>query len=178
MTEWIDRRTQVWSAVSIVAGVAFLILLELWEDPGLTPTSLLLELIAIVPVVLVSVGVVLLFRITARQQEEQRTLLRDLEVARMQGQRWRSESRALLNGLGEAIDAQFARWNFTEAEREVALLLLKGLSVKEIAAVRATSERTIRAQAAALYGKAGLTGRAALSAFFLEDLLAPIAQDQ
>jgi DNA-binding NarL/FixJ family response regulator len=45
--------------------------------------------------------------------------------------------------------------------------------VKEIAE-RATSERTIRAQAAALYTKAGLTGRAALSAFFLEDLLAPI----
>lgn len=57
----------------------------------------------------------------------------------------------------------------------MALLLLKGLSLKEIAAVRATSERTIRAQAAALYTKAGVTGRAALSAFFLEDLLSPIA---
>ena len=62
----------------------------------------------------------------------------------------------------------------TEAEREVALLLLKGLSLKEIAQVRSTSERTIRAQAQSLYGKAGVTGRAALSAFFLEDLLAPI----
>jgi DNA-binding NarL/FixJ family response regulator len=56
----------------------------------------------------------------------------------------------------------------------VALLLLKGLSLKEIAAVRATSERTIRAQARSVYSKAGLTGRASLSAFFLEDLLAPI----
>jgi DNA-binding CsgD family transcriptional regulator len=51
---------------------------------------------------------------------------------------------------------------------------LKGLSLKEIAQIRATSERTIRAQARALYAKAGLSGRAALSAFFLEDLLAPI----
>ncbi len=40
--------------------------------------------------------------------------------------------------------------------------------------MRATSERTVHAQARALYGKAGLTGRAALSAFSLEDLLAPI----
>jgi DNA-binding NarL/FixJ family response regulator len=48
------------------------------------------------------------------------------------------------------------------------------LSLKEVATVRATSERTVRAQARALYSKAGLTGRAALSAFFLEDLLAPI----
>ena len=59
-------------------------------------------------------------------------------------------------------------------KREVALLLLKGLSTKEIASVRATSERTIREQARSIYTKAGLTGRAALSAFFLEDLLAPI----
>jgi DNA-binding NarL/FixJ family response regulator len=78
------------------------------------------------------------------------------------------------NGLGEAIEAQFSRWNLTEAEREVALLLLKGLSLKEIAAVRASTERTVRAQAHSLYSKAELTGRAALSAFFLEDLLAPI----
>jgi len=132
------------------------------------------EFVKVLPVVLMSVGVVLLFRVTARQREQQLTLMRDLEIARLQGQRWRNESRSLLNGLGAAIDAQFARWNFTEAEREVALLLLKGLSVKEISAVRATSERTIRAQSASLYSKAGLTGRAALSAFFLEDLLAPI----
>ena len=56
----------------------------------------------------------------------------------------------------------------------MALLLLKGLSNKEIAAVRAASERTVREQARSIYSKAGLTGRAALSAFFLEDLLAPI----
>jgi DNA-binding NarL/FixJ family response regulator len=60
----------------------------------------------------------------------------------------------------------------------VALLLLKGLSLKEIATVRATSERTVRAQARSLYSKAGLTGRAALSSFFLEDLLAPIERTE
>ena len=56
----------------------------------------------------------------------------------------------------------------------MALLLLKGLSHKEVATVRAVSERTVREQARAVYSKSGLTGRAALSAFFLEDLLAPI----
>jgi DNA-binding CsgD family transcriptional regulator len=111
---------------------------------------------------------------TLRQRDDQLAVIRDLEVARLEGQRWRSEARTLLNGLGEAIDQQFSRWNLTEAEREVALLLLKGLSLKEAAQVRATSERTIRAQARSLYAKAGVSGRAALSAFFLEDLLAPI----
>ena len=52
-------------------------------------------------------------------------------------------------------------------------MLLKGFSHKEIAALRETSERTIREQARAVYRKAGLSGRASLSAFFLEDLLLP-----
>ena len=101
-------------------------------------------------------------------------LIRDLDVARIQGRQWRDETRALLKGLGEAIDRQFLTWRLTEAERDVGLLILKGLSLKEIAAVRVTSERTIRTQARSIYAKAGLSGRAALSAFFLEDLLAPI----
>ncbi|MPY91348.1 MAG: hypothetical protein GEU99_25990 [Luteitalea sp.] len=79
-----------------------------------------------------------------------------------------------LRGLATAIDAQFERWHLTSAEREVALLILKGLSHKEIAEVRQTTERTIRQQAQAIYGKANLSGRAALSAFFLEDLLLPL----
>jgi DNA-binding CsgD family transcriptional regulator len=174
MNELIDGRHRLWATVAIVLGAGFFLALEVRDEPQLTPFELFVELVKILPLVLMCVGVVLLFRITARQREDQLTLLRDLEVARLQGQRWRAESRSLINGLGAAIDLQFARWNFTEAEREVALLLLKGLSIKEAAAVRATSERTIRAQAAALYGKAGVNGRAALSAFFLEDLLAPI----
>ena len=174
MTTWIDRESRIWAALAVVGGVALFLALELREEPRLSALDIALELVDILPVVLMSVGVVLLFKMSNRQREDQLTLIRDLEVARIQGQRWRSEARTLLNGLGEAIDGQFSRWNLTEAEREVALLLLKGLSLKEIAAVRATSERTIRAQARSLYGKAGLTGRAALSAFFLEDLLAPI----
>lgn len=175
MTDLVDRRTQMWALVAVIVGVALFIGLELLEEPGLTTLGLLLELVGIVPVVMTSVGLAVLFRVAARQREEHLTLLRDLEVARMQGQRWRTEARTLLNGLGEAIDAQFSRWNLTEAEREVALLILKGLSLKEIAAIRVSTERTVRAQARAVYGKAGLTGRAALSAFFLEDLLAPIS---
>jgi DNA-binding CsgD family transcriptional regulator len=175
MTEMIDRRARILAAVAVVAGVLALLAIEYREEPQSSLVDVLLALVDVVPIVLVSVGTVLLLRITAQQREQQLTVIRDLEVARLQGQRWRAEARAVLNGLGDAIEAQFTRWNLTEAEREVALLLLKGLSLKEVAAVRATSERTIRAQAQSLYGKAGLTGRAALSAFFLEDLLSPIA---
>jgi DNA-binding CsgD family transcriptional regulator len=176
MNELIDRKTRIWAVAAVLAGVGLFIGLELREEPNMSALDIALELVEILPVVLMSVGVVLLFRVTSRQREEQRTLIRDLEVARVQGQRWRAEARTLLNGLGAAIDEQFSRWNLTEAERSVALLLLKGFSLKEIASVRATTERTIRAQARSLYSKAGLTGRAALSAFFLEDLLAPIEE--
>jgi DNA-binding NarL/FixJ family response regulator len=81
-----------------------------------------------------------------------------------------------LRGLGEAIDRQFVRWHLTPAEREVGLLLLKGLSHKEAAAARSTSETTIRQQALAIYRKSGLRNRSELSAFFLEDLLLPPEQ--
>lgn len=170
----IDARTRLWAAAAAVGGCVLFLLLEWREEPELGFGELLLELLEIAPVVLTSVGVALLFRVTRQQREEHAKVLRDLELARVQGQRWRNEARAYLSGLGDAIEAQFARWNLTEAEREVALLLLKGLSHQEVATVRNVSERTVREQARSIYAKTGLSGRAALSAFFLEDLLAPI----
>jgi DNA-binding CsgD family transcriptional regulator len=86
---------------------------------------------------------------------------------------WRDRAEALLRGLGAAIDAQLRAWQLTPAERETALLLLKGYGHKEIAALCGRSERTVRQHAVAVYRKSGLGGRAELSAFFLEDLLLP-----
>jgi DNA-binding NarL/FixJ family response regulator len=100
----------------------------------------------------------------------------DLATARREAERFRAEARDALRGLGEAIDRQFVRWELTPAEREIGLLLLKGLSHKEVAAVRSTSETTIRQQALSIYRKSGLRNRSELSAFFLEDLLLPAAQ--
>jgi len=88
---------------------------------------------------------------------------------------WRARSEGLLRGLGEAIDAQLLAWQLTPAERETALLLLKGYGHKEIAALCGRSDRTVRQHAVAVYRKSGLAGRAELAAFFLEDLLLPPA---
>jgi DNA-binding CsgD family transcriptional regulator len=87
--------------------------------------------------------------------------------------RWTAEAQPVLDGLGRAIDRQFDRWGLTPAEREVALLQLKGLRHRAIAELRHTSERTVRQQALAVYRKSGLDGRSDLAAFFLEDLLLP-----
>ena len=109
-----------------------------------------------------------------RQQlhhRERSELMRELSAARDEGAQWRASAREYVKGLGRAIDQQFAAWGLTPAEREVGLLLLKGLTHREIAHVRSTSERTVRQQSQAIYQKAGLSGRTALSAYFLEDLL-------
>ncbi len=86
---------------------------------------------------------------------------------------WRDRAERSLRGLGDEIDNQFRRWQLTDAEREVALMLLKGLGHKEIAALLDRSDRTVRQHAVAVYRKSNLAGRAELSAFFLEDLLLP-----
>lgn len=121
-------------------------------------------------------GVTLLGRQLLRAERRAARLSVDLETAKLEAERFRSEAKDALRGLGEAIDHQFTRWNLTRAEREVGLLLLKGLSHKEIADARSTSETTIRQQSLAIYRKSGLRSRAELSAFFLEDLLLPLDQ--
>ena len=92
--------------------------------------------------------------------------------------RWNREAQDVLQGLGEAIDRQFDRWALTAAEREVALLQLKGLRHKAIAELRHTSERTVRQQALVIYRKSGLDGRNDLAAFFLENLLLPAGRQE
>lgn len=121
-------------------------------------------------------GAVTLWRQLSTTRRQADRLSVDLEAARQQADRFRQEARDALRGLGDAIDRQFTRWELTPAEREVGVLLLKGLSHKEVAAARSTSETTIRQQALAIYRKAGLRNRSELSAFFLEDLLLPAAQ--
>ena len=90
--------------------------------------------------------------------------------------RWRANSQEALEGLARAIDAQFDAWALTPAEREVALMLLKGYGHKQIAALTGRSERTARQHAGVVYEKAGLGGRAELAAFFLQDLMLPEAE--
>ena len=102
-------------------------------------------------------------------------LLNDLARAKADGEHWRAEVRQHVDGLSRAIAAQFAQWQLSTGEADVASLLLKGLSHKEIARLRDTSEATVRQQAATIYRKSGLGSRAELAAFFLEDLLAPSA---
>ncbi|MBL7544167.1 MAG: hypothetical protein JNL11_10135 [Bdellovibrionaceae bacterium] len=86
---------------------------------------------------------------------------------------WKTEAQKYIEGLSASIDQQLSKWNLSHAEKEVALLLLKGLSLKEVAQIRNTTDKTARVQSISVYSKSGLAGRSELAAFFLEDLLQP-----
>jgi DNA-binding NarL/FixJ family response regulator len=66
---------------------------------------------------------------------------------------------------------QFVKWELSPSENEIALLLIKGLSMKEIAEARQVKEKTIRQQATSVYSKSGCAGRHELVAHFIEDLM-------
>lgn len=71
----------------------------------------------------------------------------------------------------EVLEERFQSWSLTPAERDVALFSIKGMSTSEIAELRKTSEGTVKAQTAAIYRKAGVTGRPQLLSLFIDDLM-------
>ncbi len=158
------RRQRRWE----IAGLAAIVILMAWDlsvdyAEGTGWVHIGVELLVLL-IAAAGVGLILWQLRETRQR---------LSAARHDADRWREENRELVRGLGAAIAQQFGRWQLTEAEAEIALLLLKGMSHKEIANRRGTSERTVREQSRSVYRKSGLSGRADLSAFFLENVALP-----
>jgi len=156
----------------LLLGIILLTLLDITVDliQGVEPVHLSVEAF-IIP--LAAAGLYKVWHKVSRLDEENVELRSDLVRISHAAEEWKKEATKYIAGLSEAIDQQLSKWELSPAEKEVALLLLKGLSHKEIAEIRKTSERTTRQQGLALYEKSGLRGRAELAAFFLEDLLTP-----
>ncbi len=86
--------------------------------------------------------------------------------------RLRATAVAVAQGaLAELIRARFAEWRLTPAQADVALFLLKGCDIADIARLRSTAEGTVRAQLAGIYQKARVTSQAQLMSLFLDDLI-------
>ena len=79
--------------------------------------------------------------------------------------------RAASGAFMDMLEERFAAWGLTPAEKDVALFAIKGLSTPDIAAVRQTSEGTVKAQTNAIYRKAGVSGRPQLLSLFIEELM-------
>lgn len=74
--------------------------------------------------------------------------------------------------LADIIESFFEEWALTAAERDVAIMILKGLDNDTIAGVRHTAAGTVRAQATSIYAKSRTDGRAQFISLFVEELLA------
>jgi DNA-binding CsgD family transcriptional regulator len=164
-----------WLATALLGTIAAGGALDLALDQPTTPWSFhVLFEVTLLTLTLAAVAYLWVgWRDTGRTLDQTRT---ELEVRRAERDAWRTRAEKLLRGLGEEIDRQLREWGLTPVERETALLLLKGYGHKEVAALQEKSERTVRQHAVAVYRKSALSGRAELSAFFLEDLLLPASE--
>ncbi len=71
----------------------------------------------------------------------------------------------------ESIQKEFKNWNFTETEKEISVLILRGLSNQQIAGLRGKSLKTVENQTFSIYQKSGTTGKLEFIAYFLSPLL-------
>lgn len=154
---------------TLFAMISVLVCVDIAIDLEAVGVGFHVVLEALIALAAMSAAALLLRQLIQRR----RALSRSLAEAESDARRWRQDAQALIRGLGVSINLQFTRWGLTDAEKETALLLLKGLSHKEIAQARSTSDATARQQATTVYRKAGVNGRSELAAFFLEDLALP-----
>jgi DNA-binding CsgD family transcriptional regulator len=74
------------------------------------------------------------------------------------------------NAFRETIEWQLDEWQLTQAQKEIAVLLLKGLTPQEIAEARHVQVKTVRNHLSAIYEKSSLPGRHVFCAWFFEGL--------
>ncbi len=164
---------------SVLAGIGlgcFVLLLTLeiaTESDEISLADVAVDALTILLTIAAAVGVAMLGQRMQAQHVEKLALIRDLESARSQGEHWRTKVESYMAGIRVEMEKQFGEWGLTTAEQEIGLLMLKGLSHKEIAVLRGTSEATVRQQAQSIYGKSDLPGKTAFSAYFLDDVFSP-----
>ena len=77
----------------------------------------------------------------------------------------------LKKGTTELINSQINLLKFTAAETDIAWLLIKGTSYKEIAKFRNVSERTVNQQVTSIFKKSNVSNRHEFITGFIEDLM-------
>ncbi len=75
------------------------------------------------------------------------------------------------SALQGVIENHFDEWKLTVSERDVAALMVKGLSIAEIAGVRGSAEGTVKAHLNAIYRKANARNRAEVLSLIMDTLI-------
>ena len=94
-----------------------------------------------------------------------------LRQARAQAAKAQAALKRAQSAFRDVLEDLFADWQLTPAERDVAIFAIKGFSTQEMATLRSVSEGTIKAQTAAIYRKAGVSGRPQLLSLFIDELV-------
>ena len=68
------------------------------------------------------------------------------------------------------IEVHAREWGLTKAEMDVAIMVVKGFSNAEIAAMRGSALQTVKSQLSAIYHKSGLEGRYQLMAYITDEV--------
>lgn len=148
-------------AVAVQALAALFFLVDVAMDLAEAGrTELLHNAVELAAVLALALGVGLLWL------ELRRVLARQARMA--------DQLRVASGAFHELLEERFDGWSLTPAERDVALLLVKGLSLAEIAGLRDSAEGTVKAHCARVYAKAGVSGRTQLVSLFLEELMAGV----
>ncbi|MDG6773881.1 LuxR C-terminal-related transcriptional regulator [Thiomicrorhabdus sp. ZW0627] len=153
---------------SLIFIVSFLDVLLDWQGMGHMNTHTYVEILL---GLLALGGFTLMLYWNIQQSRKIKTMHETLSNTEKQLSESQQQAQKLMGEFSKIIQNQFDEWSLTKSEKEVGLLLLKGLTLDEISTVRETREKTVRQQASNLYKKAGLSGRHELVAYFFEELL-------
>lgn len=69
------------------------------------------------------------------------------------------------------LQISFTSWRLTKSEKDIALLLFKGCTGREISEIRKTNYQTVRSQISGIYRKANVKNHNQFMAILMEDLI-------
>lgn len=141
-------------AASLQIGCGIVFAADVYSERSEFGVHILAELLAVIALVIGATISISQYRQIMRRNSK---IERELNVAS--------------GAFQEVIEHYFQTWGLTAAERDVALLSIKGVSIADIATMRQSREGTVKAQNAAIYRKSGVSSRAELLSVMIEELL-------
>lgn len=99
------------------------------------------------------------------------TLRAYLGLLQADAERSRETIHMLRGNFDEVLRDKFTDWELTTAERDVTLLIIRGLSVADIAAARNTAQGTIKAQSTSIFRKIGVRSKTELMSTIIDEFL-------
>lgn len=108
----------------------------------------------------------MLYKNQQQQKEMKQTLVQVRQQLHSSNQRLQQGKEAFRSTIKWQLD----EWQLTPTQQDIAILLLKGMDIREIAETRHVQEKTVRNHLSAIYEKSGLPGRHVFCAWFFEGL--------